>query len=72
MDVSQATLHGRPFPAPTYSRVTSVGGDAILTWVRPFCYQDCPEFMLAPELKNGNPLGIMRKINGLFSRKAIK
>ncbi|MBK8371703.1 MAG: aldehyde dehydrogenase (NADP(+)) [Saprospiraceae bacterium] len=72
VEVSHATVHGGPFPATTDSRFTSVGGDAILRWVRPVCYQDCPEFMLAPELKNDNPLGIMRKINGLFSREAIK
>ena len=68
VDVGNATVHGGPYPATTDSRFTSVGMDAIKRWVRPLCYQNCPDYLLPDALKNGNPLGIMRKVNGDYNR----
>jgi 2,5-dioxopentanoate dehydrogenase len=67
VEVSNATVHGGPYPATTDGRFTSVGMEAIKRWVRPLCYQDCPDFLLPDELKNKNPLGILRKLNGVYS-----
>jgi len=66
VEVSNATVHGGPYPATTDSRFTSVGMDAIKRWVRPVCFQDCPDFLLPDELKDSNPLGILRKIDGKY------
>ena len=68
VEVSNATVHGGQYPATTDSRFTSVGMDAIKRWVRPICWQDCPEQLLPPELKSDNPLGIFRKVNGQYQR----
>lgn len=70
VEVSNATVHGGPYPASTDGRFTSVGMEAIKRWVRPLCYQDCPDFLLPDELKNNNPLGILRKINGEYSHQS--
>jgi NADP-dependent aldehyde dehydrogenase len=59
-------IHGGPFPATTDGTKTSVGADAIKRFVRPVCFQDCPEEVLPDALKDSNPLGIMRKIDGVY------
>lgn len=71
VEVAYATVHGGPFPATTDSRFTSVGADAIKRWVRPVCWQDCPDFLLPDALKNENPLHLWRKINQSFSKDKI-
>lgn len=71
VEVANATVHGGPYPATTDQRFTSVGMDAVKRWVRPLCYQDCPDKLLPGELKNANPLGIFRKVNGTYTREAI-
>ncbi|HVT11203.1 MAG TPA: aldehyde dehydrogenase (NADP(+)) [Fimbriimonadaceae bacterium] len=50
VEVNSSMVHGGPFPATTDSRTTSVGGRAILRWVRPVCYQNFPASLLPPEL----------------------
>jgi NADP-dependent aldehyde dehydrogenase len=57
-------VHGGPFPATTDSRITSVGTLAINRFVRPVSYQNFPDELLPDELKNDNPLGIWRMVNG--------
>ncbi len=71
VEVCHSMVHGGPFPSTTDSRTTSVGTDAIKRFARPVCYQDSPERLLPDELKNENPLKIMRKINGEFTREII-
>ena len=68
VEVCHAMVHGGPFPATTDARTTSVGADAIKRFVRPVCFQDCPEAFLPDALKNENPLGIMRKWDGQYTR----
>ncbi len=64
VEVTHAMVHGGPFPATTDSRSTSVGTDAIRRFSRPVCYQGFPQSLLPDELKDGNPLGISRMLNG--------
>jgi NADP-dependent aldehyde dehydrogenase len=61
-------VHGGPFPATSNSRSTSVGTAAMMRFTRPISYQNFPEFLLSEELKNDNPLGIMRIFNGEYKR----
>ena len=71
VEVCHAMVHGGPFPATTDARTSSVGTEAIRRFVRPVCYQDCPEELLPMYLQNENTAGIMRKINGHYTRDAI-
>lgn len=64
VEVCHAMVHGGPFPATTDSRTTSVGTSAIYRFTRPICLQDCPEILLPDELKDSNPKGIWRIVNG--------
>lgn len=68
VEVNHAIVHGGPFPATSDSRTTSVGTMAIQRFVRPVCYQDFPESALPAELQRANPLGILRLVNGTFTR----
>jgi NADP-dependent aldehyde dehydrogenase len=68
VEVGHAMVHGGPFPATTNAGSTSVGADAIKRFTRPFCFQDCPPAYLPDALKDNNPLQIMRKVNGQYTR----
>jgi 2,5-dioxopentanoate dehydrogenase len=68
VEVCHAMVHGGPFPATSDGRSTSVGTQAIWRFVRPVCYQDFSDPALPPELQNANPLGLMRLVNGTFTR----
>lgn len=62
--VCHSMIHGGPFPATTDSRTTSVGTTAIRRFARPVCYQDFPNVTLPDELKDENPRGIWRLVDG--------
>jgi NADP-dependent aldehyde dehydrogenase len=64
VEVSHAMVHGGPFPATSDSRTTSVGATAIERFLRPVCYQDVPADLLPEALRDENPLGLARTING--------
>ena len=53
-------VHGGPFPATSDARTTSVGACAIDRFLRPVCYQDLPDALLPPMVRDGNPLGLPR------------
>ncbi|UZJ31923.1 aldehyde dehydrogenase (NADP(+)) [Streptomyces endophytica] len=61
--VAPAQHHGGPYPATT-STATSVGGTAVERWLRPVVHQDTPPALLPPELRDGNPLGLPRRVDG--------
>ncbi|HRG43312.1 MAG TPA: aldehyde dehydrogenase (NADP(+)), partial [Saprospiraceae bacterium] len=63
-EVVNAMQHGGPFPASTDIRFTSVGPDAIKRFVRPISFQNWPEQLLPDELKDSNPLHILRIVDG--------
>jgi NADP-dependent aldehyde dehydrogenase len=72
VEVCHAMVHGGPFPATSDSRHTSVGTQAIYRFVRPVCYQDFPQIALPDELKNENPLGILRLVDGEYTRESVR
>ncbi len=61
-------VHGGPFPATSDGRSTSVGSQAMFRFVRPICYQDFPDAALPTELQRSNSLGILRLVNGEWTR----
>ena len=71
VEVCHAMVHGGPYPATSDSRHTSVGTQAIYRFARPVCYQDFPQAALPDELKDENPLGIWRLVNGAFTRDPL-
>ncbi len=71
VEVCASMVHGGPFPATTDARFTSVGTSSIKRWVRPICLQNFTEHLLPDELKNSNPLGILRLVNNGYTREAI-
>jgi len=71
VEVCHAMVHGGPYPATSDSRATSVGTYSIYRFVRPVCYQDFPQASLPEELKDTNPLGIMRLVDGQLTRDAV-
>lgn len=68
VEVTDTMVHGGPYPATSDARGTSVGTLAIDRFLRPVCYQNFPDFALPDALKNANPLGIQRLVNGQPSR----
>jgi len=71
VEVCPSMLHGGPYPASTDSRFTAVGIHAIKRWVRPFSYQNWPMELLPLELKNDNPLKIIRLVNNKLTNEEI-
>jgi 2,5-dioxopentanoate dehydrogenase len=71
VEVCNAMVHGGPFPATTDSRTTAVGAEAMQRFVRPVCYQNFPQHSLPDELKNDNPLQIIRTINGVLTKEPV-
>lgn len=69
VEVCHAMSHGGPYPATSDGRSTSVGTRAILRFARPVCFQDFPDAALPDELKESNPLGILRLVDGKFSTR---
>jgi alpha-ketoglutaric semialdehyde dehydrogenase len=65
VEVCPSMHHGGPYPATTDVRFTSVGTAALCRFVRPVCYQDFPPELLPPSLRDENPLGIRRMVNGV-------
>jgi NADP-dependent aldehyde dehydrogenase len=51
VEVSQAMMHGGPYPATTDSRFTAVGADGIMRFVRPVAFQNWEPDMLPEYLR---------------------
>lgn len=64
VEVCHAMVHGGPYPSTSDGRSTSVGSNAISRFTRLVCYQGFPDSALPEELKDANPLGIWRMVNG--------
>ncbi|PHX38133.1 ketoglutarate semialdehyde dehydrogenase, partial [Pseudomonas sp. NZIPFR-PS5] len=71
VEVSDAMVHGGPYPATSDARGTSVGTLAIDRFLRPVCYQNYPDSLLPAALQNANPLGLKRLVNGEWSTDVI-
>ncbi len=72
VEVCNAMVHGGPFPATNLDRHTAVGSAAIFRFVRPMAYQDAPQAQLPDELKDENPLGILRLVNGAITSATVQ
>jgi NADP-dependent aldehyde dehydrogenase len=68
VEVSHAMVHGGPFPATSDSRTTSVGATAIERFLRPVCYQDVPVELLPAPLRDENPWGLTRMVDGKLTQ----
>jgi NADP-dependent aldehyde dehydrogenase len=64
VEVVPAMVHGGPYPATSDGRSTSVGTRAIERFARPVAWQNAPDSVLPDELKESNPLGILRMVDG--------
>ena len=71
VEVCTSMHHGGPFPSSSDSRFTAVGSDAIKRFARPISYQSFPQDMLPDELKDENPLNILRNVNGTLTKNKI-
>ncbi|MGR3907222.1 aldehyde dehydrogenase (NADP(+)) [Burkholderia sp. SR8] len=65
VEVGHAMVHGGPFPATSDTRTTSVGARAIERFLRPVSYQDVPDALLPDAIRNGNPLNVPQRIDGV-------
>ncbi len=70
VEVSHAMVHGGPFPATSDGRTTSVGSLAIDRFVRPVCYQDLPPALLPVAVRDDNPWGLARRLDGVLTLRA--
>jgi len=66
--VTWAQHHGGPWPSTT-SQFTSVGATAVRRFLRPIAYQDAPAAALPPALRDENPLGIPRRVDGILATR---
>ena len=57
-------VHSGPYPATSDGRWTAVGTRAIERFARLVCYQNFPQNALPDELKDENPLNIVRMVDG--------
>ena len=71
VEVCDSMVHGGPYPATSDARGTSVGTLAIDRFLRPVCYQNFPDALLPEALKNANPLGINRLVDGQTTDAAL-
>jgi len=71
VEVCPSQQHGGPYPASSVSTATSVGTGAIVRFARFVAYQGTPDALLPAALKNGNPLGIYRTVNGELTKAAV-
>lgn len=69
--VSRAMHHGGPFPATSTPLHTSVGAASLDRWLRPVSYQNTPNELLPPALQDENPLGILRRVDGVLTEAPL-
>ena len=61
VSVTPAMQHGGPWPATTSDSATSVGTAAISRFLRAVAYQDAPQALLPPPLRDANPWGVPQR-----------
>ena len=67
VEVCHAMVHGGPYPATSDARTTSVGTLAIRRFLRPVCYQNVAEPLLPQAVRDANPQGLWRRIDGVMT-----
>jgi NADP-dependent aldehyde dehydrogenase len=68
--VNASSNHGGPYPASTDSRFSAVGLDSWRRFARGVVFQNAPQEILPEVLKDSNPLGLVRKVNGKLTNRA--
>ncbi len=71
VEVAPAMHHGGPYPATTAPWTTSVGTAAVRRFLRPVAFQNVPQELLPEALQDANPLGILRLVDGQWTRAAL-
>jgi NADP-dependent aldehyde dehydrogenase len=69
--VAWAQQHGGPWPATTAPLHTSVGVTAVRRFQRPVAYQNLPDALLPEPLRDANPLGVPRRLDGRISTDPV-
>ena len=69
--VTHGMTHGGPYPAPSSPGTTSVGMTAIARFLRPVAWQNAPARVLPAALRDENPLGLWRRVDGVPTREPI-
>jgi NADP-dependent aldehyde dehydrogenase len=69
--VAWAMHHGGPYPATTAPDHTSVGLTATRRFMRPVCWQSAPAAALPGPLRDENPGGIWRRVDGTLTDAAL-
>jgi NADP-dependent aldehyde dehydrogenase len=64
VEVCHSMVHGGPYPSTSDGRSTSVGTMAATRFTRAVAWQNTPDALLPDELKESNPLGISRMVDG--------
>jgi len=72
VSVTWAMQHGGPYPATTAPLHTSVGAGSIGRFLRPVSYESVPEQLLPASLREENPLGLPRRVDGTYLTEAVR
>lgn len=72
IELCEAMVHGGAYPACSQAQFTSIGSRALRRWVRPVCYQNAPDLFLPGELRQSNPLGVRRVVDGEGSDGVVR
>ncbi len=56
----------RPLPGHDAASTTSVGTAAVRRFTRPVAYQAFPDHQLPPPLREANPWGVRRRVDGVW------
>ena len=70
--VTWAMQHGGPYPATTAAGHTSVGMTATRRFMRPVCWQSAPQQVLPPPLRDDNPTGVWRRVDGTLTQARVR
>jgi NADP-dependent aldehyde dehydrogenase len=66
LPLSDAVLHGGPYPASTNDSGSAVGGIALQKFLRPVAYQNAPQHVLPADLRDGSTAPARRGEPGEF------
>lgn len=70
--VSPAMNHGGPYPSTGHAGFTAIGIPAsIKRFAMLRCYDNVRDHRLPPELQNGNPNGVVRSVDGVWSDRTL-
>jgi alpha-ketoglutaric semialdehyde dehydrogenase len=68
--VNSSSNHGGPYPASSDCRFSAVGFESWRRFSRGIVFQNANQEILPDSLKDHNPLGLLRKLNGTLTKVA--